>query len=31
MQFSGGFGETQMFGHRHEITEVTQFHNEWAM
>jgi hypothetical protein len=27
MQFSGGFGEIQLFRHGHEITQVTQFHN----
>jgi hypothetical protein len=31
MQFRGGFGEAQVLGHRHEIAQVTQFHNASAV
>jgi hypothetical protein len=27
MQFCGGLGEIQILSHRHEIPQVTQFHN----
>jgi hypothetical protein len=27
MQLGGGFSEIQIFRHRYEISEVTQFHN----
>ena len=27
MQFFGGLGEIQILSHRHEIPQVTQFHN----
>jgi hypothetical protein len=30
MQFCGGLGEIQILGHRHEIPQVTQFHNVHA-